>query len=103
MDEYFAVRHRCPACGSVAVRRSKQRGTDRVHLLRSPYRCRGCSLRFWTISTRAWAFALAGMLVVAAGWGARATWNLYDELLTASENARTIERAVGAAQKTATP
>jgi len=100
MDEYFAVRHRCPACGCVDIRRSKQRSADPSHLLRSPYRCRGCRLRFWTVSTRAWSFALAAVLVGAALWGARATWNLYDEFITASEHAEQLTREVNAARKT---
>lgn len=46
------LHHECPTCGSSKVGRSAQREGDRYagHLLRSPYRCRKCGARFWSVS-----------------------------------------------------
>ena len=59
---------RCPACGSTNVRRSSIRGPERdAHSFRSPYRCRVCKTRFWTVSRKARiAFGAAGLGVLVA-------------------------------------
>lgn len=59
---------KCPACGSLNVRRSSIRSfeTSAKARLRSPYRCRDCGERFFTISRRARdLLSLAGILIVA--------------------------------------
>jgi hypothetical protein len=47
---------KCPACGSLNVRRSLLHASEertRALRLRSPYRCRDCGRRFWVLSRRA--------------------------------------------------
>jgi hypothetical protein len=45
---------KCPACGSLNVRRSSLRPSElsRRPRFRSPYRCRDCGDRFWVVSRR---------------------------------------------------
>lgn len=59
---WFAL-HRCPACGSTNVRRSTLRSRESgAHALRSPYRCRACSERFWVLSRKARTLTIAGIV-----------------------------------------
>ena len=59
---WFALHH-CPACGSTNVRRSTIRSREAgAHALRSPYRCRACSERFWVLSRRVRTFTIAGIV-----------------------------------------
>lgn len=59
---WFAL-HRCPACGSTNVRRSTIRSRESgVHALRSPYRCRACSERFWVLSRKARTLTIVGIV-----------------------------------------
>jgi len=59
---WFAL-HRCPACGSTNVRRSTIRSRESgAHALRSPYRCRACSERFWVLSRKARTLTIAGIV-----------------------------------------
>ncbi|HTS20190.1 MAG TPA: sel1 repeat family protein [Casimicrobiaceae bacterium] len=67
---------KCPACGSLNVRRSQLRASEegaRGPRLRSPYRCRDCGERFWVISRRA-NYAL-GFVTIAVIAGVVA-WNV---------------------------
>jgi hypothetical protein len=63
---------KCPACGSLNVRRSSIRPLEADAAikprLRSPYRCRDCGERFWVISRRA--NYLAGLVAIAIVAGA---------------------------------
>jgi predicted RNA-binding Zn-ribbon protein involved in translation (DUF1610 family) len=59
---WFALHH-CPACGSTNVRRSTIRTREvGAHALRSPYRCRACSERFWVLSRKARTLSVAGIV-----------------------------------------
>ena len=59
---WFAL-HQCPACGSTNVRRSTIRSRESgAHALRSPYRCRACSERFWVLSRKARTLTVAGIV-----------------------------------------
>ena len=66
---------KCPACGSLNVRRSLIRPVEASAKprLRSPYRCRECDERFWVVSRRA--YYLATLVGVAAVAGTLA-WNV---------------------------
>lgn len=61
--------NKCPACGSLNVRRSLLHASEDVApgpRLRSPYRCRDCGERFFVISRRAnYALAFFAIAVVA--------------------------------------
>jgi hypothetical protein len=66
---------KCPACGSLNVRRSSIRPAEKTAAprLRSPYRCRECGERFWVISKRAnYLAGLAGVVIVAGAFA----WNV---------------------------
>ena len=59
-----ATVHQCPACGSTNVRRSTLRERERdvgEHKFHSPYRCRACNERFWVVSRKARAAAVAAV------------------------------------------
>ena len=65
---------KCPACGSLNVRRSwlRKKEATATPRLRSPYRCRDCGERFWIASRRAnYLMGFAGIVIIA---GALA-WN----------------------------
>ncbi len=66
---------KCPACGSLNVRRSSIRPLESsgITRLRSPYRCRDCSERFWVVSKRLNYLAVFGGLVIVA---AASAWNM---------------------------
>lgn len=61
--------HRCPECGGTNLQRSSIRRSEAgAHAFRSPYRCKDCRHRFWVISrrTRAGALAIAASLAAVA-------------------------------------
>ena len=59
---WFSLHH-CPACGSTNVRRSTLRSREvGAHGMRSPYRCRACSERFWVLSRKARTLTIAGIV-----------------------------------------
>ena len=74
--DYRHMFTKCPACGSLNVRRSSIRPveTSATPRLRSPYRCRECGERFWVMSRRA-SYYLALVVGVAAVAGTVA-WNV---------------------------
>jgi hypothetical protein len=84
---------KCPACGSLNVRRSSLRPTELTGRprVRSPYRCRDCGERFWVISRRANYAVVAVAAVLVAGtlaWNVRSatqTTNRVQERRTTDE------------------
>jgi predicted RNA-binding Zn-ribbon protein involved in translation (DUF1610 family) len=73
---WFAL-HRCPACGSAQVRRSRIRSREAgAHAFRSPYRCEACRLRFWVVSRRTRMGAAAGAVVAVFLVAFAAAWSL---------------------------
>jgi len=67
--------NKCPACGSLDVRRSSTRSaTPPVRRrFRVPYRCRECGERFWVISRRTY---FVGGIVALAVLGGVLAWNV---------------------------
>jgi uncharacterized protein len=82
---------KCPACGSLNVRRSVLHASEDAPggaRLRSPYRCRDCGERFWVISRRAnYVLAFLAIAVVAGA----VAWNVG----SAPQPARTVVNADG--------
>jgi hypothetical protein len=65
---------KCPACGSLNVRRSwiRKKEVSATPRLRSPYRCRDCGERFWIASRRAnYLMGFAGLAIIAGAFA----WN----------------------------
>jgi uncharacterized protein len=68
--------NKCPACGSLNVRRSLLHASEDPGprpRLRSPYRCRDCGERFWVISRRTNYVLAFGAIAIVAGIVA---WNV---------------------------
>ena len=73
INHSLSITRTCPRCGSLEVRRAsfRTREEKRLHVLRSPYRCKECGLRFWVISRKVrhlmiWAPVLLAPIIVAA-------------------------------------
>jgi TPR repeat protein len=86
---------KCPACGSLNVRRSTIHREERSAnpRLRSPYRCRDCGERFWVLSKRANYAVGLGLVVLVAG---AFVWNV----VAVQDNSRDQPRAEAIAEFT---
>ena len=77
---------KCPNCGSSDVRRSHFQGTDEYehHLLRSPYRCQACGVRFFAISRKTRQAAIGVLAIAVFVVAVFTAWRIR-EMLPASE------------------